>query len=233
MAQRISPRSLLFAALAAGALACASSAALAVDAEYCVTCKNPDETYRCRVTGAGSRPSDALKLYCVIRTAKEGNHASCSAEKATNACVGLVKVYAYDGPALPQNVISDPRVRELKQRVEHNQQAFEKPKGDEAPKTLFELGGRAVDASAKGLRGARSLIGGTPSGGSPPAPAAPPPTSSLPDTASAPVPAAQPPESPGTAQRVKQAAQSAGSAVGGFARKSYNCVLSLFRECRE
>jgi hypothetical protein len=32
---------------------------------------------------------------------------------------------------------------------------------------------------------------------------------------------------------MKQAAQSAGSAVGGFARKSYRCVWSLFRNCSE
>ena len=40
-------------------------------------------------------------------------------------------------------------------------------------------------------------------------------------------------DSPGFGQRVKQAAQSSGSAVGGFARKSYNCMLSLFRHCSE
>ena len=40
-------------------------------------------------------------------------------------------------------------------------------------------------------------------------------------------------ESVGTATRMKHAAQDAGSAVGGFARKSYNCVLSLFSNCSE
>jgi hypothetical protein len=32
---------------------------------------------------------------------------------------------------------------------------------------------------------------------------------------------------------MKQAAQTAGSAVGGFARKSYRCMLSFFRHCSE
>ena len=79
-------------------LACIVTAALAfpsqasaASTDYCVTCENPSETYRCRVTGDGAKPSDALKLYCVIRTAKEGNHSSCKAQKATSACVGLVK----------------------------------------------------------------------------------------------------------------------------------------------
>jgi hypothetical protein len=235
MGRRACPRPFLHAALIAGALACASSAALAADAEYCVTCKNPDQTYRCKITGVGKRPTDALKLYCVIRTAKDGNHASCKAEAASAACNGLAKVYNYEGPSLPPEVAADPRVRELKQRVDQDRRTFAEPtdkaKG-EAPKTLFELGGRAVDASAKGLRGARSALGGSSDDPAPaPAKAPAPTTGSLP--VAAPAPAPQPTESVSTAGRVKQAAQSTGSAVSGFARKSYNCVLSLFRHCSE
>ena len=44
---------------------------------------------------------------------------------------------------------------------------------------------------------------------------------------------AQPTESVGTATRMKHAAQDAGSAVGGFARKSYKCVLALVSNCSE
>ena len=55
-------------------LVCVAGSAQADEAAYCVTCTGPDQTYRCRVTGEGSKPSDALKLYCVIRTAKEGHH---------------------------------------------------------------------------------------------------------------------------------------------------------------
>jgi hypothetical protein len=233
------PRTVCCAVVAAGLFAWALPA-ISAEADYCVTCKNPDVTYRCRVTGVGKRPSDALKLYCVIRTAKEGNHGSCAAESATSACNGLVKVYTYDGPTLPEGLTADPRIRELKQRVEQDQRAFEKPKGD-APKTLFQLGGRAVNASAKGLRNARSALGGSSSDDAAPAPApaaAPPPAAAAPSTASLPpetqattgsVPEAT--ESVGTATRVKQAAQGASSAVGGFARKSYRCVRSLFRNC--
>jgi hypothetical protein len=228
MGQRACPRPFLHAALIAGAVACASSAARAADAEYCVTCKNPDQTYRCKITGVGKRPSDALKLYCVIRTAKDGSHASCKAEAASAACHGLAKVYDYEGPSLPPDVAADPRVKEFKHRVDQDRRIFGEPKDKakgEAPKTLFELGGRAVDASAKGLRGARSALGGTPDNPAP-NPAAAPSTGSLPVAA----PAPQPSESVSTAGR---SAQSTGSAVSGFARKSYNCVLSLFRHCSE
>lgn len=195
------------AALGAAALGLFASTAEAAD--YCVTCKGPDETYRCRVTGDGAKPSDALKLYCVIRTAKEGNHASCSAERATSDCVGLVKAYTYDGPALPPGLTSDPRVKELNRKVERNRQTFKEPKGEE-PKSLFELGGRAVDASRKGLRNAGSAIGlGSDTEAAPPAAPAPP-------ARQAATPAPAPTEAADTR---------------GFARRSYDCMLSLFRDC--
>jgi len=211
MGRRIHSGMLWSAALGAAALGLFVSFAQAAD--YCVTCKNPDETYRCRVTGTGAKANDALKLYCVIRTAKEGNHASCSAQKATAACVGLVKVYTYDGPSLPEGLTSDPRMRELNRKVERNQQTFEQPKGAE-PKSLFELGGRAVDASRKGLRNAGSAIG-IGSTGSETAPQAAPQTAPVPPARQAAAPAPTPAE----------------PARKSFARRSYDCMLSLFRDC--
>jgi hypothetical protein len=216
MGQHAYPRWLALALFAAAALAWAAPSARAASVDYCVTCKNPDEVYRCRVAGVGSKPSDALKLYCVIRLAKEGKHASCAAEAATASCVGLIKVYNYNGPTLPENITSDSRVRELEQKVERNQRDFAKPEGKE-PKSLFELGGRAVSASKRGLRNASEAVGLSSSESQTPRPAAQP----------------LPTKHVGTATRMKQAAQSAGAAVGGFARRSYNCMLSLFRHCGE
>lgn len=203
MGRRIHSGVLWSAGLCAAALGLLASGAQAAD--YCVTCKGPDETYRCRVTGSGAKPSDALKLYCVIRTAKEGNHASCSAEKATSGCTGLVKVYTYDGPTLPRGLTSDPRVRELNEKVERSQQTFKEPAGD-APKSLFELGGRAVDASRKGLRNAGSAIG---LGASDPA---------APQAAPAP-------------QDEQVVAPEEPASSRSFARRSYDCVFSFFRDC--
>jgi hypothetical protein len=218
-------RPLLHAGFAAGLIACAAPFAMADEASYCVICKGPDQTYVCRVTGEGSRPSDALKLYCVIRTAKEGNHASCSAERGSPACNGVEKVYSYDGPLMPPDLAADPRVKRLMDKAGQDQQAFAKPKGD-APKTLVELTGRAVNASRQGWRNARSAIGGGGEAQPLPAPSeAPLPTaeSAAADSTSAPPPS--------RVQRAKHAAQNAGSAVGGFARKSYRCVRSFFRKC--
>ena len=137
--------------------ACLVAPAHADEANYCVTCTGPDQVYRCKVTGEGSKASDAMKLYCVIRTAKEGHHASCSAENATPACGGIEKVYSYNGPSIPDELAQDPRVKNLMKRVEENNQAFDKPKG-EGPQTMVELTGRAFSASRQGLRNARSAL---------------------------------------------------------------------------
>ena len=125
--------------------------------EYCVTCKNPSASYRCRLQGSGVTRSDAFKLYCVVKTTQDGGHASCAAKK-NPGCNGVVKVYNYDGPTLPGNVANDPRVRQLNERVQQDNQAFGEKRGDQ-PKSLFELGGRAYDASKRGLQGAGAAIG--------------------------------------------------------------------------
>ena len=161
MTWQVCQRSLLHAAFAAGLLAWAAPSSMAGEAAYCITCTGPDQTYVCRVMAGGSKPSDALKLYCVIRVAKEGHHASCSAERSSPACNGVEKVYSYDGP-MPEDFASDPRVKQLTDKVEQDQAAFDKPKADgKAPKTLVELGGRAVSASRQGLRNARHALGGS------------------------------------------------------------------------
>ena len=200
-------------------MASAVPSAVADEASYCVTCKNPDQTYVCRVIGEASRPSDALKLYCVIRTAKEGNHASCSAERSSSGCKGVEKVYSYDGPSIPPDIALDPRVKRFMGKVEHDQQAFAKPKGD-APKTLVELTGRAVSASRQGWRNARSALGGSSSDDQAPA------------ASGEPLPA--PSEVTGSIESAPASTsrvQRASAAVGSLARKSYRCLRSFFRHC--
>jgi hypothetical protein len=217
-------RSFGFAASAAVLLVCAAQPSRAGEARYCVTCKDPNQVYLCRVNAGGKKPSDALKLYCVIRTAKEGQHRSCSAEKAKGPCNGLVRVYDYDGP-MPEDIAAGVQQfqEKLNDRIRKEQKVFEPPKGDQ-PSTLVELTGRAVSA-------ARSRIGGEPGGEAPPEPpaqlnAAPAP----PANAAPPSPAAAPPPSAGgEPNRVQRAS----SAVGGFARKSYRCMRSLFRDCSD
>jgi hypothetical protein len=233
----------------AACLALPASPAKAGEVTYCVTCTGPDHSYFCKVVGEGSRPNDALKLYCIIRTAKEGNHASCKAKRDVEGCAGDTKVYSYDGPTLPADIASDPRAKKSMGRLAREQQKFDKPKG-EGPQTLVELTGRAMSSSRKGLRNAREAITGpkdeasneTTASTAPPSPqvsapapqaSAPPPETPapVPQKSAAlpePVPAtAVPPAKPSSPSRMKRAS----SAVGSFARKSYHCMWSLFRNC--
>jgi hypothetical protein len=201
-----------FAAATACLLAGAAALPAMADATYCVTCKNPDQTYLCRVSAGGAKASDALKLYCVIRTAKEGNHASCSAASGAN-CNGIEKVYNYDGP-MPEDFASDARVKvnKFKEKIEREQKAFEKPKTD-APDTLVELTGRARER----WRNARGSLTGSEAS----------PNESLPPSETEAL------QDNGASAAASPAPEANAGDEPGLARRSYRCVMSLFRNCRD
>jgi hypothetical protein len=221
-------------------LFCALPGAEAGDAAYCVTCKSPDQTYRCRV--AGDVRSDAAKLYCVVRTAKEGGHASCAAREATAGCNGVEKVYSYDGPAIPDAIAADPRVKKAVGRIEKEQKAFDK---DEDRKSLVEVTGQAVSASRRGWRNMRASITGhgesnqasAPNPAAPARSAAQDPLPPLPgETPALPLSAAHEPSVPSAGTIPAESASPPPQrkrGVGSFARNTYRCVRSLFRKCRE
>jgi hypothetical protein len=216
-------------------------AAYANEAAFCVTCKGPDQTYLCRVTGEDLHRNDGLKLYCVVRTAKEGGHASCSARDEVSGCNGVEKIYSYNGPNIPEGLADDPQLME---RVGHDQKDFRK---DDKRKTLVEVTGQAMRASRREIRKVRASLGGREAEtNQSPLPSKPAPIDPLPELKSqtpAPLPvsaapapgarsAALSPEvinaPPAHKSRVRRGAQR----VGHFARSSYRCVRSLFRDCR-
>ena len=235
------PIPLAGAALAAGLLSWAPMAAHASEAAFCVTCKGPDQTYLCRVTGEDLHRNDGLKLYCVVRTAKEGGHASCAARDEVSGCNGVEKTYSYNGPSLPDGLADDPRVKKLMERVGRDQKDF---RNDDKRKSLVEVTGQAMSASRRGIRNVRASLGGETNQSPLPSNSAPiDPLPELKSQTPAPLPlsaapapvarsAALSPESvtapPARPSRVKRGAQN----VGRFARSSYRCVRSLFRECR-
>jgi len=127
---------------------------------------------------------------------------------------------------MPEDLASDPRIKHFTDKIKRDQQTFDdKPKGDQ-PKTLVELTGRAVSASRKGLRNARGALGGASDPGDQPLPDEP---LSL-NQSDAPLAAETPPAESADASHPSRV-QRAGSAVGGLARKSYRCMVSLFRNC--
>jgi hypothetical protein len=235
-ASRFSSAATVAAAMLFGAL----PGAEAGDAAYCVTCKGPDQTYLCRI--AGDVRSDAAKLYCVVRTAKEGGHASCAAREATAGCNGVEKVYSYDGPAIPDGIAEDPRVKKVLGRIEKEQKAYDK---DDEHKSLVEVTGQAVSASRRGWRNMRASITGRdevnpsppPSSAAPAGSAAQEPLPELPSVAPALPLSAAPERTASQADAIP--AESAAPppqrkrGVGSFARNTYRCVRSLFRKCRE
>jgi hypothetical protein len=220
--------------LAAALLLCAFSGAEAGDATYCVTCQGPDQTYLCRVTGEEISRNDAVKLYCVERTAKEGGHASCGARDASAGCNGVEKTYSYNGPGIPEGLAEDPRVKKLMDRVQKEQKAFDK----EDRKSLVEVTGQAVSASRRGIRNMRASIGGrdepeqsAPANPPPAGYAAQDPLPELPgETAPAvPLSAAEPPNTPSA---VTLPAEGAAPPERKSRMKSIaRCVRSLFRRC--
>jgi len=227
--------------LAVALLLFALSSAGAGDVAYCVTCKGPDQTYLCRVTGEEVNRSDAVKLYCVVRTAKEGGHASCGARDADAGCNGIEKTYSYDGPGIPDGIAEDPRVKKLTDRIHKEQKAFD----HEDRKSLVEVTGQAVSASRRGIRNMRASIAGRDEPEQSPAPSNPPPAGlashePLPDLPGENAPAiplstAEPPIVPsaGAIPAESAAPPEHKSRVKSIARNTYRCVRSLFRRCRE
>jgi len=225
------------AGLAASLLAAAGFRAQAGETAFCVTCKGPDETYVCKVNGDLRGQTDALKLYCVVRTAKEGGHASCSARDDVAGCNGATKTYSFDVPDLPASLAADPRVKKFNNYVAREQKKFRQ---DDKPSQSL------VGASRRGIRNLRASLSGGEEPKSSPAPQQgslqQEPLPELPGESAPPLPltaspergvntalpaetAAPPPEK--KTSRVRRGAQN----VGSFTRKSYRCVRSLFRNC--
>jgi hypothetical protein len=224
------------AGLAMSLLAGAGSGARAGETAFCVTCKGPDETYVCKVNTDLRGQTDALKLYCVVRTAKEGGHASCSARDDVAGCNGVTKTYSFDVPDLPATLAADPRVKKFNNYVAREQKKFRQ---DDQPSQSL------VGVSRRGIRNLRASLGGD----GEPKPAPPPqqgslqqePLEELPGESAPPLPLSASPEPgvnaglpaeteappPKKTSRVRRGAQS----VGSFTRKSYRCVRSLFRNC--
>ena len=105
----------------AGLLSFDVNSSAAGESAYCITCTGPDQTYLCRVTGEGSSQNDVFKLYCIVRTARQGRHASCAATGSGESCHGVVKNYNYRGPFVPASLAENPRVKRFISRMEENQ----------------------------------------------------------------------------------------------------------------
>ncbi len=205
--------------LIAGLLVAAimSDAAQAESRQYCVACKDPDQTYICQVDTPHTNPSDkGLQLYCIIRTSKDGGHRSCEVQASgADSCAGTLKTYSFQAPTLPPEVRQ--KVNQLRNSREEKKQEQTLPpqKGGE-PETLIDLTGRAVKASRKGLSNTGQAVSGA--------------------TGSATGKVGKAARGVGkgvtkAAGKVGSATKKTGSAVGGAAKTAIDCLKSLFKEC--
>lgn len=231
------PRSLAPPFLAA--LLVATAAVPATAAEYCVSCSGPDASYRCEI---GGNATDARAwLQCITELAKSGGHDSCSVDRnAPSPCPGIHKVLTPpEGavPALPPVQMTTPEsgpspLPPVQQQAAPNpnvpntppasgvapaeqaaadpnapppEGAPAEPAPKRVPQTMEELAGDAYQSSKDGLKNAGSSVteGAKKAG------------TAVTDTAKA----------------AGEGIGKAGSAVGNAAKKTWNCVTSLFQSC--
>jgi hypothetical protein len=182
---------------------------------YCVACYGPDAVYRCVIAGAAAgAPADPRhQVQCIKHLAKGGGHARCSVER-----------FSVEGCTGPERVI------------------------DPATSTIPLAPGAAETEAAR------------PTPAIPPA-AGPPLTGDTPTVAKPDAASSEPPAGPAAPPRtveelakttventkksiddvtgtVKQSTEKAGdqiqgfgSAVGNAAKKSWDCMMSLFSDC--
>ncbi|MGQ0672394.1 MAG: hypothetical protein ACT4N2_05875 [Hyphomicrobium sp.] len=221
----------------------------AVAAEYCVSCSSPDVSYRCEVESIA--PSDARAwLLCVTELARQGGHDSCSVDrKVSTPCPGVHKVLAAppgeaplppvnvetavpvpgppphadprtsppsaaigtgSGPRVPQTSPTAPDITPDDAIVDGTNVDGVPAPGEDAPpkrvpQTVEELAGDTLEASKKGLKSAGQTVADT--------------AKKAGDAVS------------DTAKSAGETIGEAGSAVGNAAKKTWNCVTSLFQSC--
>jgi hypothetical protein len=133
------------------------AAANAGDTTFCVTCTEPAQTYTCTVKTPEAYPgARALRLYCMVRTAKDGNHKTCGAKlSAASACSGAPKTYTYKGPAIP-SALQSKAEKFLKKSQTGADAAGDSD--DDKPDTVVKMTTRAVKSSREGLSTAGSGV---------------------------------------------------------------------------
>lgn len=193
--------------------------ALAQAGEYCVACNGPGATYRCAIDPQSARDPSAtdprLQWLCITELAKAGGHSSCVVERdPTGVCDGPLRTVALP----PQRDLSIPPLHPL---AVAPTPATSPPvaappavvapaplpanPGSAPPKTVEELARRTAESSQQGLKQAGDAVV---------------------DTAGQAGTAVTE-----TAKTTGSVLGKAGSAVGHAAKKSWDCVASLFKDC--
>ncbi len=199
------------------AAALMAGGATAAPRQYCVTCKDPDQTYICQVETSLANPNDkGLQLYCIIRTSKDGGHKSCAVtNKDVAQCAGPVRTYSLQSPVIPPQMRDAVRRFRKAGEIDKPDESRPQQKGGE-PETLIDMTGRAVKALPQGIKNTGQTISGT-------AGAATGAVGKVARGAGKGVTKA--------ARKVGSATKKTGAAVGRTTKTAIDCLWSWFKEC--
>jgi len=187
--------------------------AYAETAVFCVSCTGPEQTYVCAIEAAGAgRNAASLRLYCVVNTARDRGHQSCTVRKElADSCDGPRLDFVYTENNLPlfgsPNAVTNPSHGDAETAGAGTTSPNDRRSGE--AETMVDLTGKAVTSSRKRLRKAGETVGEVTS-----------------KTRKAVRGAART-----TGSRVRRAVKNAGKAVGKAARTTYECVRTLFGKC--
>jgi hypothetical protein len=216
-------------AIAMATLTAAALAQSAAATEYCVVCAGPETTYRCQVEGTpadGQETDPRLQLLCISQLAKAGQHDNCSINrKPAETCTGELKIIAAPNAPLPgaspattgadapgatpyapigagtQRQSGTLQPSDLAPNNPAHETSTDEAHTEKVPQTMEELAGQTVKNSKENLQKAGDAIGGT-------------------GNAIA-----------GGAKQAGEKIGDAGGAVGNAAKKTWNCLTSLFSDC--
>ena len=179
---------------------------------YCVACFEPDAVYRCLVEGVpgGAAPDPRHQVQCIKQLAKQGGHARCSVERFSAAgCDGPVAMIDPENSAIPMGPVTPetgaaPASQRLapEEPVAIEAETEALPAQEPEAKPNTNEPPRTVEELAKNA--AESTKKGI-------------------DTVTGTV--------TDTTKKAGDQIQGAGSAVGNAAKKSWNCLTSLFNDC--
>lgn len=205
--------------------------------DLCVSCNGPAQTYRCQISGthgtAIGTTDPRAQVLCITEIARQGGHETCTVDRGkADTCDGPVKVVTPPDEgfaAAPPPPSGAAAVERPPAAVDPNRETAAVPAtpgllppkaamapAEGEPRTVEEMVGKSGVTPKTGLQKAGQTIAKTANSAG----------EAVSDTAKAAGEAVT-----GTAKSAGDAVGQAGSAVGGAAKKSWDCVTSLFKKC--
>jgi len=199
--------------------------------EFCIACQEPWALYACSLKeNLGQRLPDAAKLHCIKELARTGGHRTCRVSRRDqgNVCAGDRVVLA--APTVPPRLIAAPPPGAPVAPQENDNTAGRPP--IDASDNQQEMTGGAHETAGLPLREADE-----PSAQPDKAAKTDEPPKTVEELAKRAAKDSQESlEKAGefvsdTAQSTGETIKDAGNAVGGAAKKTWDCVVSLFSDC--